>query len=69
MQKRRFRDQLYPSLEPYETGMLKLDSLHSMYWEQSGNPTGIPIFFYTVAQELDHFLVIGVFLIPLPIEL
>ena len=45
MLKRRFRDQLYPSLEPYETGMLKLDSLHSMYWEQSGSPTGIPIFF------------------------
>jgi proline iminopeptidase len=25
--------------------MLKLDGLHAMYWEQSGNPRGIPIVF------------------------
>ncbi len=36
---------LYPPLEPYTTGMLPLDSHHTMYWEQSGNPQGVPILF------------------------
>tara|TARA_Y100001970_G_scaffold255815_1_gene332898 strand:- start:29984 stop:30952 length:969 start_codon:yes stop_codon:yes gene_type:complete len=42
---RRLRDQLYPPIEPYENGMLPLDGTHSMYWEQSGDPAGIPILF------------------------
>jgi proline iminopeptidase len=25
--------------------MLKLDRLHTMYWEQSGNPSGVPVIF------------------------
>jgi proline iminopeptidase len=36
---------LYPEIEPYESGMLPLDSLHTMYWECSGNPAGIPVVF------------------------
>lgn len=35
--------EFFPSIEPYETGMLPVDSLHTMYWEQSGNPNGIPV--------------------------
>lgn len=31
---------LYPNIEPYITGMLKVSDLHSIYWEQSGNPDG-----------------------------
>jgi proline iminopeptidase len=42
---RRFRDQLYPSIEPYETGKLALDETHTMYWEQSGHPGGLPVLF------------------------
>ena len=34
------REQLFPPIEPYETGRLPLDSGHVMYWEQSGNPHG-----------------------------
>lgn len=45
MSERRLRDQLYPSIEPYETGMLALDATHTMYWEQSGHPGGIPVLF------------------------
>lgn len=30
----------YPDIEPYSTGFLKVSDLHSIYWEQSGNPTG-----------------------------
>jgi len=36
---------LYPEIAPYETGQLKLDDVHVMYFEQSGNPNGVPIVF------------------------
>ncbi len=39
------RAELYPEIEPYSAGMLKLDGLHAMYWEQSGNPEGAPVLF------------------------
>lgn len=39
------RTELYPSLEPYSCGMLALDDVHAMYWEQSGNPEGLPAVF------------------------
>lgn len=35
-----FRKDLYPSIEPYSTGFLKVSDLHTIYWEQSGNPNG-----------------------------
>jgi proline iminopeptidase len=37
--------ELYPEIEPYATGRLDLDNRHSMYWEQSGNPQGLPVLF------------------------
>jgi proline iminopeptidase len=40
-----FRQELYPPIEPYRTGRLALDSIHTMYWEQSGNPHGVPVVF------------------------
>ncbi len=39
------RQDLYPPIEPYASGMLRLNSIHTMYWEQSGNPDGKPIVF------------------------
>ncbi|MGH7075547.1 MAG: prolyl aminopeptidase [Stellaceae bacterium] len=39
------RQDLYPPIEPFASGMLRLDALHSMYWEQSGNPRGMPAVF------------------------
>ena len=36
---------LFPPLEPYATGTLELDAPHRMYFEQSGNPAGIPAVF------------------------
>ena len=39
------RDQLYPPIEPFDSGMLELDGTHRMYWEQSGNPDGVPAVF------------------------
>ena len=37
------RTELYPEIEPYSAGALKLDGVHAMYWEQSGNPEGVPV--------------------------
>lgn len=39
------RAELYPEIEPYSAGALKLDGVHAMYWEQSGNPDGVPVLF------------------------
>jgi len=39
------RNELYPEIEPYASGMLALDGLHQMYWEQCGNPRGEPVLF------------------------
>ena len=39
------RTDFYPSIEPFEQGMMPLDALHTMYFEQSGNPNGVPVLF------------------------
>lgn len=36
---------LYPDIEPYATGRLALDRLHTMRWETCGNPAGVPLVF------------------------
>jgi len=36
---------LYPKLEPYDTGMLDVGDGHRLYYEQSGNPDGVPVVF------------------------
>lgn len=39
------RRDLFPPIEPHRTGRLRLDSRHTMYWEESGNPRGVPVLF------------------------
>ncbi len=34
---------LFPPLTPYSSGFLAVDATHNLYWEQSGNPDGVPI--------------------------
>ena len=36
---------LYPEIEPFDSGMLKVSDLHTLYYEQSGNPNGKPVVF------------------------
>jgi proline iminopeptidase len=36
---------LYPTIEPYLSGNLPVDDVHILYWEECGNPTGIPVVF------------------------
>lgn len=37
--------ELYPEIEPYDTGTLSVSSVHEMYYEQCGNPDGKPVVF------------------------
>ena len=36
---------LFPEIEPYDKGFLQLSAPHRMYYEQSGNPGGVPVVF------------------------
>lgn len=36
---------LFPALEPYRHGVLAVDHLHTLYWEECGNPDGVPVLF------------------------
>jgi proline iminopeptidase len=36
---------LYPEIAPYRIGELPLDEPHVMYFEESGNPQGVPVIF------------------------
>jgi len=35
----------YPPIKPFSSGFLKVDHVHNIYWEQCGNPDGVPILF------------------------
>ena len=34
---------LFPPIEPYRTGFLPVDGLHTLHWEECGNPHGTPV--------------------------
>jgi proline iminopeptidase len=36
---------LYPEIESFDSGFLKVSPLHTLYYEQSGNPNGKPVVF------------------------
>ncbi|HZH30594.1 MAG TPA: prolyl aminopeptidase [Pyrinomonadaceae bacterium] len=36
---------LYPEIEPYDQGMLPVSPVHTLYYEQCGNPEGQPVVF------------------------
>jgi len=36
---------LYPELEPNRSGFMQVSEIHSVYWEESGNPAGRPVIF------------------------
>ena len=39
------RTDLYPAIEPFASGSLQVDPIHSIYWEECGNPVGCPVLF------------------------
>jgi proline iminopeptidase len=36
---------LYPEIEPFDSGMLRVSDIHEIYYERCGNPEGIPVVF------------------------
>ena len=34
---------LYPKIEAHTTGFLEVSNIHTIAWERSGNPDGIPV--------------------------
>lgn len=34
------RSEIYSPIEPYTTGFLPVSDIHTLYWEESGNPEG-----------------------------
>lgn len=36
---------VFPEIEPYRSGTLAVDELHTLYWEECGNPAGQPVLF------------------------
>ena len=38
-------DPLFPEIEPHAAGRLSVDARHTLYWEECGNPEGVPIVF------------------------
>lgn len=36
---------VFPPVEPYRSGLLPVDDLHTLYWEECGNPQGVPVLF------------------------
>jgi proline iminopeptidase len=36
---------LFPPISPYSSGFLDVEEPHKLYWEQSGNPDGVPVVF------------------------
>jgi proline iminopeptidase, Neisseria-type subfamily len=36
---------LFPPIDPHAAGMLEVGDGHTVYWEESGNPRGVPVLF------------------------
>ena len=36
---------LFPKIDAFKTGMLKVSDLHTLYYEEAGNPAGVPVIF------------------------
>ena len=36
---------MYPIREPLNSGYLRVSDIHEIYWEESGNPEGVPVIF------------------------
>jgi proline iminopeptidase len=39
------RTELFPPIDPYRSGLMPIDSGHTIYWEECGNPRGLPVVF------------------------
>src|SRR5690242_4843416 len=42
---RKGEDYLFPPIEAHAEGRLKVSDLHELFWEEAGNPDGVPVAF------------------------
>ncbi|GER43289.1 proline iminopeptidase [Striga asiatica] len=47
---------LYPDIEPFNTGFLKVSDIHTIYYEQSGNPDGHDLTEFLLPRFLVYFV-------------
>ena len=40
------KTKLYPAIEPHLQGLLDVGQGHQVYWEECGNPEGVPVVFF-----------------------
>jgi hypothetical protein len=57
-QEQPLRKDLYPQTEPYDFGFLKVSGVHTIYYEQSGNPQGHVSFFLCIYDLLVTLLIL-----------
>jgi len=43
--KRQTVEKLFPSIEPYNSGYLSVGDGHEIYYEECGNPNGVPVLY------------------------
>ena len=41
----------YPEIEAWDTGMLPVSKIHTVYYEQSGNKNGKPVIFGIIISK------------------
>jgi hypothetical protein len=53
---RSLRTELYPHIKYFKSGYLPVSKLHTLYWEESGNPTGqvIRLLVHDQKKEMDQ---------------
>ena len=44
-EKKREKNDMHPIREPIRSGLLQVSGIHQIYWEESGNPDGLPVIF------------------------
>ena len=49
------REVLFDPIEPIKSGYLKVDDIHDIYWEESGNPKGMPLVFLHRNENENNF--------------
>mgnify|MGYP000639139732 FL=1 len=51
------RREPYPLIEPYSSGNLKVSEIHTLYWEQNGNPDGyVSLHIHQLIEGKTHHL-------------
>ena len=48
---------LFPPISPYSSSLVKVNKIHSLYVEESGNKSGFPVIFFMEVQVALQILI------------